>query len=57
MRRLLDVARQEGVERIVADVHTENMVMQRMCEKLGFRITREMGDPTVHAELELLQPA
>jgi acetyltransferase len=57
LRRLLDIAREEGVERIVADIHTENMTMQRMCRSLGFRITSEMGDPTVHAELELLQPA
>jgi acetyltransferase len=57
LRRLLDIARAEGVERVVAEIHTENVTMQRMCQKLGFQITRELGDPTVHAEMELMQPA
>ena len=53
LRRLLDVARQEGVGRIVADIHAENSVMQKMCQRLGFRMMREAGDPTMHAELDL----
>ena len=53
LRRLLDVARQEGVGRIVADIHVENSVMQKMCQRLGFRMMREAGDPTMHAELDL----
>jgi acetyltransferase len=53
LRRLLDVARQEGVRRVVAEIHVENTVMQRVCEKLGFKLQRSMGDPTVSAEITL----
>lgn len=53
LRRLLDVARQEGVRRVVAEIHVENTVMQRICEKLGFKLQRSMGDPTVSAEITL----
>jgi acetyltransferase len=57
LRRLLDIAREEGIERVVADIHVENTLMQRMCEKVGFRIKRELGDPTVHAEMDLMPVA
>ncbi len=58
LRRLVDVARREGVGRAVAEIHAENYTMQSLCRKLGFQFTREMGDSTVSASLEFeAQPA
>ena len=54
LRRLIQVARDEKLVRLGADVLAENREMQRLCEKLGFTIQRELGEPTVRAELELL---
>jgi acetyltransferase len=56
VRRMLDVAREEGCGRVVADILPDNLVMQRICEKLGFRIKRSMDDPVVKVELELAVP-
>jgi acetyltransferase len=51
--RLLEAARQEGVRRVIAEIHAENAVMQRICQQLGFTLQRSMGDPTVSAEIAL----
>jgi acetyltransferase len=56
VRRILDVAREEGFGRVVADILPDNLVMQRICEKLGFRIKRSVDDPVVKVELELAVP-
>jgi acetyltransferase len=39
LRRLLEVARDEHLLRVTADILPENRAMQRVCEKLGFRLT------------------
>jgi acetyltransferase len=53
LRRLVDVARQEKVKRLTAEVHSENTTMIRVCEKLGFKVEYQMGDPTAYVEVEL----
>ncbi|MCW5979816.1 MAG: bifunctional acetate--CoA ligase family protein/GNAT family N-acetyltransferase [Bryobacteraceae bacterium] len=53
LRRLVEVARKEKIGRLTAEVHSENGAMLRLCEKLGFQIERELGDPTVSVEMEL----
>jgi len=53
MRQLVNVARAEKIQRLSAEVHTENIVMQRICEKLGFKIYREPKESTVYVELVL----
>jgi acetyltransferase len=53
LRRLIEIGRAEGVSTIVADILTENIAMQKVCQKLGFQLTRELGDPVVQARLEL----
>ena len=55
LRRLIDVARREKVERITADILTENRTMQRICERLGFRLAYQAEDGTVKAEIRLNQ--
>jgi acetyltransferase len=53
LRTLLQVARDEKLARVSADVLPENAEMQRVAQKLGFRIERVEGEPTVKAEIEL----
>jgi acetyltransferase len=50
---LIDIGRREGVKAITADILSENTPMQKVCEKSGFQITRELGDPVVSARLDL----
>lgn len=52
---LLEIGRQEGLERICAEILHENQGMQHVCRKLGFQLR-----PTaecVHAEISLLNAA
>lgn len=51
LRRLVRVARDEGLHQITADILVENVAMQRVCEKVGFQLHRNME--IVKAELEL----
>jgi GNAT superfamily N-acetyltransferase len=37
VKRLLDVARREGITRITSSMAPDNAGMLRICEKLGFR--------------------
>jgi len=53
LRRLIEIGRAEGVKVITADILAENSAMQKVSEKLGFKLTREPGDPVVSARLEL----
>jgi acetyltransferase len=57
LRRILDVARDEKLNRVVGDILPDNFAMQHVCEKMGFRLTRSVDDPVVKAELELGVPA
>jgi len=52
-RRLIRVGRDWGLKKIVADILGDNFVMQKVCEKLGFRLQRSLEDPVVKAELDL----
>ncbi len=53
LRRLIGIARQERLARITAEILPDNRDMLRLCEKLGFRLDREVGDPTVSAAIDL----
>jgi acetyltransferase len=53
LRRLIDIARREKVERVTADILAENRTMQRICEGLGFRLAYQTEDGMVNAELRL----
>ncbi|MGD0697401.1 MAG: bifunctional acetate--CoA ligase family protein/GNAT family N-acetyltransferase [Terriglobia bacterium] len=53
MRRLLQVARDEKIQRLVGYMLTENFEMQRLCQKLGFELDRSKDDPAVRATLDL----
>ncbi|MGQ9634999.1 MAG: bifunctional acetate--CoA ligase family protein/GNAT family N-acetyltransferase [Bryobacteraceae bacterium] len=53
VRRLIDVARQEKISKLTGDVLQDNVVMRRICEKLGFKFSGEPDDPVLKAELVL----
>ena len=53
LRQLIRVARDEGLARIVAETLPENRGMQRVFEKLGFRLKHILSDHIVEATLDL----
>lgn len=55
LRRLVEIGREEKVERITADILAENRTMQRVCERLGFKLQYDPDEGTVKAEIRLSQ--
>ena len=53
LRRLIDVARREGVETVFGEISAENPTMQAICRSMGFRISRDFEDTTVVAKLRI----
>jgi acetyltransferase len=47
MQLIIAYAKSEGLKRIEGQVLTENTVMLRMCEELGFHVAHDREDPTV----------
>jgi acetyltransferase len=52
-RRLVAVARDEKLKRVVSTILTENREMRAICQKLGFRMESDLEDGTIRAELEV----
>jgi acetyltransferase len=52
-RRLIRVAKDEKVSRIISIILSENREMCAVCQKLGFHLTTNFEDNTVTAELPL----
>ena len=53
LRRLIEIGRDERLDRIVADILAENGAMQRICERLGFSLSREPDGSSIHATIDL----
>jgi acetyltransferase len=53
LRRLVEIARQEKLGRLVADILTDNLEMLRTCKKLGFKCRPRGEAGVVNVELEL----
>ena len=51
LKRLLQVGRDEHLTLISAEILAENSAMQRVCEKLGFRIHPTAEGSVVRAEI------
>ena len=51
-RRLVEIARAEKIERVIAEILPENVHMQRVCRELGFRM-QLLPDAGVHAVYEI----
>ena len=49
LKRLVQIAHNENLERITAEILLENFGMQRVCQKVGFEL-RPIGDGLVEAE-------
>lgn len=55
LKRLLEIARIEGLDRVTADILGENRQMIEICRLLGFRLKHSMGEGVVKADLEILK--
>jgi acetyltransferase len=53
VRRLLDIGRQEKIRRVTAEILADNYAMQKICERLGFRLERDPEEGVVKAQIEL----
>ncbi len=53
LRRLVEVARTEGVATIRADMRADNVGMRRAAEKIGFTVTPGAAEDVVRAEMRL----
>ena len=52
-RRLIAMARDEGVRHVVSTILNENREMRAICKKLGFSMRADMEDGTIQADLEV----
>jgi acetyltransferase len=52
-RRLISVARDEKLTRVVSTILGENREMRAICQKLGFRMEVDLEDGTIRAELDV----
>lgn len=50
---LVKIARDEKLSRVTANIMAENLEMQRVAEKIGFKLHRELEDSSLTAELKL----
>jgi acetyltransferase len=53
LRRLIQVGRDEKLRRIEANITADNHVMQRLCERLGFRLLPGSDNQMVKAEMDI----
>ncbi len=53
LERLIQVGRDEKIDRITGDILPENNDMRRLCEKLGFRLVHTAGEPVMKAIIDL----
>ena len=52
-RRLIAIAREEKLERVLSTILAENREMRAICQKLGFKMEADLDDGTIQAELRL----
>ncbi|HET8626023.1 MAG TPA: GNAT family N-acetyltransferase, partial [Thermomicrobiales bacterium] len=53
LRRLVDAARAERLDRLVAAILPDNYAMQRVCQRLGFAVRFDAAEEVVKATLAL----
>ncbi|MGB6945581.1 MAG: bifunctional acetate--CoA ligase family protein/GNAT family N-acetyltransferase [Bryobacteraceae bacterium] len=54
-RRLVEIARAEKIERVIAEILPENIHMQRVCRELGFRMDELPDNGGIHAVYEFVR--
>jgi len=52
-RRLIEVARDEHLTRVVSTILSENHEMQALCRKVGFQLEADLEDGTIQAVMKL----
>jgi len=57
MKRLVEIARREGVQRVVGSVLAENEPMRAICKRLGFHLKIDVEDQTVSVDITTGQAA
>jgi acetyltransferase len=50
LKRVVQVAREEKLQRIVGHILADNHAMKHLCEKVGFKIRHDAGQPDLIAE-------
>ena len=53
LRRMLEIARQEKIARVVGSFLEENYEMQSVSKKLGMKLVRALDEPLVRAYIDL----
>ncbi|MFH0907987.1 MAG: bifunctional acetate--CoA ligase family protein/GNAT family N-acetyltransferase [bacterium] len=53
VQKLLDIARKEKITRVFADILHDNVEMQHICRKLGFKLDQNTETNLVQASIEL----
>lgn len=54
LEKLVEVARQEGIDRITAEMISDNRPVQEISRRIGFTLSRDREEPTVmHAQMNL----
>jgi acetyltransferase len=57
MERLIELARQRGIDELVGQVLPENAVMLRLCREFGFTVATDPSDPKLRRVSKRLQQA
>jgi len=57
VEKLLEVGREEGLRRITADILFDNQPMQRISQRLGFHLRRDIEEMVMKADLDLYSAA
>ena len=52
-RRLIAIAQEEKLQRVLSTILAENREMRAICQKLGFKMEADLNDGTIQAELLL----
>lgn len=55
LRRLVEIAREERVDRVIGYILSDNRAMLSVCTSLGFHHNYRLGDELVHSVIELPQ--
>jgi acetyltransferase len=55
LEKILEVARDEGLHRLIAEILPENRTMQHLSRKFGFHLHRDVKGGVVRADLDLYQ--
>ncbi len=56
METLIDYARGEGIRELSGEVLAENSAMLRMCDELGFHVSKSPHDANVRIVTLLIDP-